>query len=443
MLAHSVSRQLSASSRSRASQITRAFARHSSWSRSQRQMSMASTSTASADGQNTPKLNIRVSTLFGALMIVGIGSTAYGLYEFYSAFTMWPKAVREDLRAGVKAKNQGNLNTSERYLTRALETALALPLTDLSPNPHAKLSGISIVLGEVLETNHKPDEAYAVYVAALERLQRAIGEGSSKGAEGGVTVSGPERVRAAALAFKLAEMAEEYSQPEAEEEKWLVYAVEELLRVLRDTQTHAGKQKADSSRDVAEDVKGGGYSDKVDLDELELPAWVRRDDVVAPLERLGAFYGRTGKQEYSIPLYLSALSILLPPNSHHASAETKCQGAHIMNSLASSLAQASTTPERLPKAEAWAKKAIAVVTSVRSSSVQEDPEVLGQCDAVLVAALFNMGSLKESGGSIDEAKEWYTSAQKQATSIKMREGIIESEQALRRLKRHTSNETRS
>jgi len=65
--------------------------------------------------------------MFGILMAVGIGSTAYGVYEFYTAFTMWPKIVRDDLRAGVKAKNQGNLNTSERYLTRYVEYAFPIP----------------------------------------------------------------------------------------------------------------------------------------------------------------------------------------------------------------------------------------------------------------------------------------------------------------------------
>lgn len=167
----------------------------------------------------------------------------------------------------------------------ALETALALPLDELGPNPHAKLSGISIVLGEVLELANKPAEAYEVYVAALVRLQSAIQKPTV------IPISGPERVRAASLAFKLGEMAEMYSQPEEEEEKWLTFAVEEMLRILRDTQ-HSGK-----SKDVTESGDTDGGKQLVDLDELELPSWVGRDDVVAPLEKLGAFYNRQGKQE--------------------------------------------------------------------------------------------------------------------------------------------------
>lgn len=39
-------------------------------------------------------------------------------YEFYTMFTIWPKEVRSDLRAGIKAKNQEDLGLSERYLRR-------------------------------------------------------------------------------------------------------------------------------------------------------------------------------------------------------------------------------------------------------------------------------------------------------------------------------------
>ena len=39
-----------------------------------------------------------------------------------------------------------------------------------------------------------------------------------------------------AIAYKLGEMAETYQLPQEEEEKWLVYSVEEMLRVVRDEQ---------------------------------------------------------------------------------------------------------------------------------------------------------------------------------------------------------------
>ena len=44
--------------------------------------------------------------------------------------------------------------------------------------------------------------------------------------------------------------------------------------------------------------------------------------------------------------------------------------------------------------------------------------------------------------SISDAREWYLSSQKQARAIKMREGIFEAEQALRRLNRLQSSSSR-
>lgn len=72
-------------------------------------------------------------------------------------------------------------------------------------------------------------------------------------------------------------------------------------------------------------------------------------------------------------------------------------GAHIMNSLANSLSQTPGS-ERASQAETWVKKAIAVIDSAKAS--ERDPEVIGQCEAVLVAALFNMGSLREVRSSL-------------------------------------------
>lgn len=66
-----------------------------------------------------------------------------------------------------------------------------------------------------------------------------------------------------------------------------------------------------------------------------------------------------------------------------------------MNSLAASLAAQESTPKsaRISQGEKWAEKAIALVNAAKTSTLETD--VSSYCDAVLVAALFNMGSLKE------------------------------------------------
>ena len=162
---------------------------------------------------------------------------------------------------------------------RALETVLTIPLDQLSPEPHLKLSGIAVSLAGVLEDNSKPAEAYEVYVDALNNLRKSSG-----------TLSPKERLRAVAIAYKLGEMADTYQQPQEDEEKWLVYAVEEMLRVLRDEQ-RASVPKATPGSESMQPQQ------HVSLDELELPAWVDKTDIVAPIQALGEFYSRVGKEE--------------------------------------------------------------------------------------------------------------------------------------------------
>ncbi|TFY75127.1 hypothetical protein EWM64_g8886 [Hericium alpestre] len=54
-------------------------------------------------------------------------------YEFYNTFTMWPKEVRSDLRAGIKAKHQQDYALSERYLRRYASAPLTHAPTLMRP----------------------------------------------------------------------------------------------------------------------------------------------------------------------------------------------------------------------------------------------------------------------------------------------------------------------
>ncbi|KAK7685990.1 hypothetical protein QCA50_010801 [Cerrena zonata] len=390
--------------------------------------------------------NSKISSVFSALILLGIGSTAYGVYEFYQMFTLWPLEVRGDLRAGIKAKNNGDFVMSERFLRRALETANQLPLDRLSPEPYLKLSGIAIVLGEVLEKANRPQEAYEVYETALAQLQNpsphspvpappsptnpdAPSPPSPELTRSSYTLTGPERVRAATISFKLAEMADTYTLPLPEQEKHLVYTVEELLRVIRDYNGVIPNKSELEEQEVA-------------LGELELPSWVSKLDLVVPLETLGGFYGKTGKEEFAVPLYLSALSVLSP--SRRSTVETRCQGAHIMNSLASSLTQ-KPTPERRKQAEIWLRKALHVIDETKTvAKHQNSPtasEDLGQCELTLAVALFNLGELREMAGDNHDARKWYTASRKQSSIVKLREGVIEADVALRRLEKTSKSDT--
>lgn len=73
-------------------------------------------------------------------------------------------------------------------------------------------------------------------------------------------------------------------------------------------------------------------------------------------------------------------------------------GAHIMNSLASSLTQ-KPTPERRKQAEIWLRKALHVIdetkTVAKNQNTPSASEEIGQCELTLAVALFNLGELRE------------------------------------------------
>ena len=176
---------------------------------------------------------------------------------------------------------------------RAYDKALSLPLSVFSPAPHLKLSGLAIALASVIEDDDRPQPAYEVYVDALARIQSAK-----------EPLTGRERLRAVALASKLGEMAETYQLPVAEEERWLTWAVEELLHIVRD---EGGNRKlAVESTEGKEGQEG--QEEPLMLAELDLPPWVTKTDLGAPLEALGRFYSREGNVEYVSTTYICSVS---------------------------------------------------------------------------------------------------------------------------------------
>jgi len=133
-----------------------------------------------------------------------------------------------------------------------------------------KLSGIAITLCEVLEQDNRSKEAYGWYTTALEHLRKNWS-----------VLTNEEKLRAISIGQKLGEMADTYQLGEAEEERWLTWSVEEVLKLAK----AIGSSKPRSNNE----------EDHLVLSDLELPKWASVTDVGAPLESLGAFYARTGK----------------------------------------------------------------------------------------------------------------------------------------------------
>lgn len=153
-----------------------------------------------------------------------------------------------------------------RNFVRALDTALTLPLEAFGSEPHLKLSGIAISLASVLEDNHKSQAASDVYTAALNRLQDASER------------TGPEKLRTGAMAYKLGQMAETRKSVK-DERRWYETACKELLEAAGIPVQREG-------------------TEQVALADLELPNWVRKVDIVAPLRALASCYSRSGEHQY-------------------------------------------------------------------------------------------------------------------------------------------------
>jgi len=155
-------------------------------------------------------------------------------------------------------------------------TANSLPISLFAPEPHLKISGIALSLASVLEQNHKPERAFEVYEEALGKLPKTL-----------EALTGKEKLRAVGIAYKLGEMAEVVKGKEEKEERYFAWAVEALVKSMKD------------------DVEGGtggsqemiSHGDDPVVKELQLPEWATKTDVAAPFEALGSFYVRTGKLE--------------------------------------------------------------------------------------------------------------------------------------------------
>ena len=157
---------------------------------------------------------------------------------------------------------------------RAWSAAKLLPVEVYKDEPYLKLTGIACALGDALEKNNQRDQAYEVYEEALQIIKDAK------------NLTGEERLRAVAISSKIGELAEELKKPQEQEEKALAWAVEEVVRLVKEANAGEIDPQAESSSDT-----------QTSLAELELPPWVSKTDVGAPLESLAIFYKRIGKLE--------------------------------------------------------------------------------------------------------------------------------------------------
>jgi len=266
------------------------------------------------------------------------------------------------------------------------------------------------------------DRAYDVYSDALSHLQDV---GSKQ------PLSIEEHMRAVTLSCKLAEMANAAGLGDIEEEKWLVWAIEVILKNIM-----PAKADHDEGNDVAVEQR----KSPADYESLALPQWVSATDLAAPFEALGTLYVRNGRDEYALPLFLQAVSFLVPPSPRASSPANRCRGAQTMSSISDLIIRANPTSDGIAQAESWSRKALDITTDARNKLRQESskwfirtPETDPTCELALAVSLYNIGVFRAMVKDKDEATRFLKLSLKQSRSIGLKQGSAAAEQVLSRV----------
>ncbi|KAM0749685.1 hypothetical protein T439DRAFT_348509 [Meredithblackwellia eburnea MCA 4105] len=411
---------------------------------------MASSGPYYAPKPTRPK-GIKIGHLFAIFATAGLAATSIGLYQFYSAYTAYPNTtshpIRSLLRKALRAAVTGDQVQSSKTFADAY--ALALDLASkgglgTKEESLMKTTGIAVRWGGMWEEAGNPSSAREAYELAFAECERRV-------AEGGATHA--EVVRGVGVALKIGDLwVDEGSAGDKEAEHYYVWAVTELMRLgMTDSQKekvqeamvhHSVPLKPQATSSLEEKPKS--------TDSWDLPNWLGKVELVATVERLGSLYGRLGKPEYAQPLLQQAIATLLPPPPKEGPRPSpppipaRCHAATLMNNLSSSYVTApSPNAAEIEQASRWARQALTVSVECRKEadrirkgvnvplSEREDQE----CEMVAAVASFNLGKLSELAGDKKSARAWFEKSSKQSLRIGMREGVLQSTEALRRLDR--------
>ncbi|EPQ29755.1 uncharacterized protein PFL1_02974 [Pseudozyma flocculosa PF-1] len=494
----------------------------------------SSSSSSSSSPPPGPGLTPRVGTVFISLTLFGVVVTAYGLYEYYTSFSTWPKELRDDLRAALKSRNRGDARRAESFFRKALDNARSLKQQGKlgTGSDVLKTTGIAIALASLLEDEGQLVAAYLVYQDALDEVRQEgafdpILQARQDGEAGKVRIRSSkkkdrtpeERMRAVAIAQRMGDLAqidevlaavidlEEAAAPAGAAagaggaagrrapppitgtvespdpaERNLVWSVEEMLRLALPEEVRqkaldaaaAGSKEATGVVDLAGGGAAGRISDedKVLIADLKLPPWVTQHEIGAAMEALGSFYATRGKAEYAVPLYLQALSILMPPPPSSSSAAgtrkqatvaDRCRAAVLMNNLSqlfveTGLDARAHSASDLVQAKSWASKGLEIsditirkagfdgpppssssIKTVEETSEERTRQVRMECLRVQITLLFNLGVMSEMTGDVCDARKYYQRAFQQAQVADLEVAKTKAAAALAKLERRSGS----
>ncbi|KAF6745038.1 hypothetical protein DFP72DRAFT_1051606 [Ephemerocybe angulata] len=259
-----------------------------------------------------------------------------------------------------------------------------MPIDKFGYHPYLKISGIAISIAGVLEADGKAENAYHIYQEALQQLGK---------------------------------LAHALWKPKEEEEKWLVYSVESVLKDAM------GSSEADF------EPKEGAAQLKEMMETLRTPRWAVNHDIAAPFEALGAFYSREVRRCRCT--FKPSLSSCRARHPQSTTAEDQCRAEQLIGNISELILRTKNGPESLVQAEAWANKGLEIASRVRKGSFTTHPV----CEVAYACMLFNLGMIREMSGDQTKARELFTQSLDQSRIIGLPEGVEDAEKAIHELGR--------
>ncbi|GAA5970999.1 hypothetical protein JCM3765_002290 [Sporobolomyces pararoseus] len=416
---------------------------------------------------NPSKKGIKIGYVFSALALLGISATSYGLYQFYSTFTIYPDSsthpIRSKLRAAIRAESSSEYSRADTFFQQAYE--LCLDLYKSSGELNSKeglinLSGIAVRWGGMWEKKNELERALEVYDIGFQPIAYQI-QSTNQGSRGENSVDIVKR--GAGLALKLGDLwtllgsmnPVAVGEAQSEAERYYTWAVEELMRLslTEDQKEKVREQMDNQEKGIQSNPPSSDATGKDNKDGMDLPSWVGQVELVAAFERLGDLYSRQGKIELAQPLLQQAITTLYPPPKKDSKPippppiSQRCHAATLMNNLSSSLVTApSPSSQSIEASSRWARQALSVSNSCKREAdksrnskkvvpLREREEV--ECELTAVVACYNLGKLAEMSKDTISAEQWFVRSEKLATELGLRDAVLQARESLRRLKHPT------
>jgi hypothetical protein len=198
-----------------------------------------------------------------------------------------------------------NQHIADPFSSRTLEIAHTLPISAFEPEPLLKLTGLSISLAALLESNGQATQSFKVLSDALEFLDRHRAQAGTSMSMSTSTSqwTDKDRIRVIGLAQKLGSLALQLSTRTGDE--YDVLAETYLVRALEDIIKFANVSSPDADSEVK--VVGRDFKFADDSDEAidkrgdepmgSIGGKVTRKGMGKTMEALADLYAKRGQYE--------------------------------------------------------------------------------------------------------------------------------------------------